>query len=139
MAKQRRRKIDWCYNHQVIENFVVAHLRKSKTWPTREQIKAGTELSDKTVRDHMGELKIKSLMPQYKTLTPKVMIGLFAAASRGNPNAIKLWMQIVEDFSEKTRTEDETADKLSDRDIEKMAEELMKTRAVPLKGPADDK
>lgn len=108
MAKLKFEKVTKSYRfdyqsvHQEIENAILQHLKQRKVLPTQGQLAETLGLSRKTICLHLKEINLQNFMPNYKSLSPRVMLGLLSKALTGNPLAVKLWMQIVEGFSEKT-------------------------------------
>lgn len=114
-AKGRRNvakpgRSDYVIHHQVIETFLLDYLKKNSRLPTQQQIAQAVKMSRDTVQRHLAKLTIQTLMPQYKNLSPRMMIGLFGKAASGNPLAAKLWLQVVEGFAEKSERAISTKD-----------------------------
>lgn len=103
-------RFDYLKTHQDIENFIMKHLKDNKVLPTKAQISQALGINRKTVWSHMDDLRFQNMMPDYKALTPKVMLGLLSGCIRGSAMSVKLWMQIVEGYSDKVENEEVSAD-----------------------------
>src|SRR3990167_6033050 len=110
-------RIDYAANHQKIESFILGYVKENARLPTRNQIVEAVGFSPSTVQSHMKTLNIKSFMHQYRNLSPRVMMGLFSRAANGNPNAAKLWLQVVDGFAEKHEVKTSEDDGLGMEDV----------------------
>lgn len=89
-------------NHELIRQAVYDYLEenKGKKAPSYETISKMTGLSYHTVLRHFKELDFKSMITPMRALTPLVLNNIYNL-SRKSPAAQKLWMQVVEGWSEK--------------------------------------
>lgn len=105
--KRRYRRIDYSANHQLIIKAIETYVRAHAVFPTDAQLSEITGLSLKAVRTHKHDLHFENRKADYQGLTTQVMDALYKKCLTGNPLAIKLWMQIVENFVEPKEAEDQ--------------------------------
>jgi hypothetical protein len=103
----KSRRFDWNRSHQMIEKTILDYLRDNKTLPTHTEIARITGLNRRSVIRHMNEMTLQNMMPSYKSMTPAVMNGLLARARSGAPQAVKIWLQVVDGFKETYKTEND--------------------------------
>lgn len=94
-------RFDYTINHQIIEDAVFKHLTTNMRWPTYKQIEEATGFCHATIKRHRNDINLENFVSDYKTLTPTVMRGLGLKACKGDANAAKLWLQVVEGFRDK--------------------------------------
>ena len=102
--KQGRGEIHrWTFdeNHIEIRDFVLEFVQKNHRFPTLTEISKGTNKTIKTVSKHIKSLSFDSLLKKYKILTEDVALSIFRSAIKGNVGAQKLWLQVVENWTEK--------------------------------------
>lgn len=101
------RKKDYQLHHLLIQETIIKMINQLKRVPTRDEIGKACGLSNTTIDKHFEDLKFTKLIPQYRILTPLVVAGLFNTASKqGRAAEAKLWMQIIEGWTEKFQTDE---------------------------------
>ena len=100
-ATEQRRK-DWEESNEEIRAAFLSLIEKGKgKKPTLDQIAEETGRSAKTVSEHMQTLRYTATTPKYRILTENVLFSIYQTSITGNTAAAKLWMQIVEGWTEK--------------------------------------
>ncbi len=105
MAKRRS---DFEENHEKLAKAFFAHIKADGRMPTNVQLCKDTGLSSTTVTKHFDKLSGISLDARirgFKLLAETVMASLAIQSQEGDVQAAKLFMQIVEKFSERTEHE----------------------------------
>jgi hypothetical protein len=93
---------DWEINNQKIrEAFISVLKRKQGKRPTLAELAKESKLSVIAVRGHMHDLKFEAGSNMFRILTDDVILAMYRTAMKGNPAAQKLWMQVIEGWSEK--------------------------------------
>lgn len=87
---------------QAVYDYITEH--KGKKAPTYEVIAERTGLSYNTVLRYFKELDFKAMVTPMRALTPLVLNNIFAASHK-SVAAQKLWLQVVEGWSEKIEVE----------------------------------
>lgn len=97
-AKTRSKPIDTA---QVIANAVLKYItdKKGLSFPTQQEIADLTGLGLRTVSRYYKELQFSPMVAPQRALTPLVLNNLFAQ-TRKSPQAVKLWLQVMEGWSE---------------------------------------
>jgi len=99
--RRKKKKIDYRLNHEIIQRKIIEFVKRTGRVPTRNEIAQECQLNEKTIDRHFVEMQLPNLLPQFKTLTPLVMAGIYNnAKDKGGFNA-KLWLQVVEGWTEK--------------------------------------
>jgi|SRR5690606_11326964 len=98
-------------NQAAIRDAVLLLLKEKKRKPTKREICEHTGLSYPTVRKHLRELDKRGFGSKHhkkdnllRTLTDDVKLSIYNSAMKGNPAAMKLWLQVMEGFTEKTES-----------------------------------
>lgn len=96
------RKVDYIRNHETIRNAVLSYLQANKgvKSPTYSELQEMTGLSRQTLVTHFKEIKFEPLNNHLRSLTNEVILSIFLAARKGSVNAQKLWLQVMEGWSE---------------------------------------
>jgi hypothetical protein len=106
-TKRSKNKVrsDWEDNQETIREAYVSILKRKRGGrPKSSEISKETGLSRATILRHMKTLDVSCLAPEsnsFKILTDDVMISIFRSAMKGSAASQKLWLQVVEGWSEK--------------------------------------
>jgi len=98
--KVEKSRADWEANDVIIMKSFKKLMKKLDTIPNYVQIAEDTGLNYETIRRHMKEFSFDIVKEQVQNLTPDVMKAIYESASRGNSQAQKLWVQVVNDWKE---------------------------------------
>lgn len=109
LSKNKNRS-DWEDNHEIIREAYVSILKRKRGGrPKSSEIVKETGLSRATVLRHLQTLDVSLfLKPEcnsFKILSDDVILSIFRSAIKGNVAAQKLWLQVIEGWSEHTITE----------------------------------
>ena len=99
---KKKRTEKWELTNASIRDFILNYLKEKKKMPTQSEIAKGIGVSTKTIERHYEDIDFEFIKSPYRSLTPEVLAGLFAASRRGSAPAVKLWFQIIEGWKEKT-------------------------------------
>lgn len=108
MAKKRGERKDKEANHRVIRDAFLDILKDKVKAPTIKELEAATGLSHNTIKAHLKELKFEPEQSPWRMLSPEILEAIYKSAISLNPGSQadrKLWMQLVEGWSEKTSTD----------------------------------
>jgi len=100
-----KRNITWETNQKLLQEAYVRLLQQLKRCPTITEVAQEVNLSVKTVKLHVKELKFQPLENPLRVLTPDVLASIYTAARKGSSPSQKLWMQIMEGWHEKSEME----------------------------------
>lgn len=93
---------DWEAFDILISTFYLKYLKKNKRPPTQAQIADVLQVHRNTIAKHFNRRTLKQLTNKYKPLTDSIILKHYRTIQRtGNDKLIKLWYQLVEDFSER--------------------------------------
>ena len=95
-------RADWEMHHAVIHDSFIRLFKKLQRPPTQNEIAIDTGLSRTTIQRHVRKISLGDAVPGFKLRLERVMHGLTNKAEDGHPEAVKLWMQIVMGWTEKT-------------------------------------
>lgn len=98
--KAGKSRADWEKNNIIIMRSFKKLMKKLETIPMVIEIAADTGLNEETIRRHMKTFSFDAVKEQMQTLTPDVMQSIYDSARRGNSQAQKLWVQVVNDWKE---------------------------------------
>lgn len=100
---------DWEDNQETIREAYVSILKRKRGGrPKSSELAKETALSRATILRHMKTLDVSCLTPEgntFKILTDDVILSIFRSAMKGSAASQKLWLQVVEGWSEKQVTE----------------------------------
>lgn len=107
--RKKQTRSDQKANGALIRAAFIALLQESKgVRPTVNQIKEQTGLSTMTIKRHLKSIDFRDMVEtskaSWRVLTDDVVLSIYRTAVKGNPQAQKLWFQIVEGWSEKRET-----------------------------------
>lgn len=114
MAKKKQpepepRKADFEFNQAAIRDAYIEILKEKKGRnPTLHEIAERVGLSVTTVKKHLDELDRKEIGKvgklKFRILSDDVILSIYRSAMKGNAGSQKLWVQIIDDWSEKQET-----------------------------------
>lgn len=100
----RKRSAVWERNHALIMDTFIDLVNQSGKYPTQIEVqKAIGTISLRVIGEHMSSLRFEPTDHPYRILTDDVIIAIWKSATIDrNPQAMKLWMQLMEGWTEKT-------------------------------------
>lgn len=100
------KNVTWETNHMLIENAYWEYLNKNNKIPSFQKIADMTGLSRITVDKHLRGATLDMLKPYFKPMTTRVIkkLGL-TAEETGRAAETKLYLQVIEGFTETSKTE----------------------------------
>lgn len=108
LDKSEQRNATWRKNHAVIREAFLKLMRSGKKPPTLAAISEATKLSVTTVHGHCKELDFGEMTSPFRTMTPDVLRAIAIRAAdpyEGSHQDAKLFLQVIEGWSEKTAHE----------------------------------
>ncbi len=96
------KNITWQVNQALIQNAYIKLIEDLERCPTLYEISQEVNLSINTLKKHVDELKFEPLKDLMRTLTPDVVMAIANSARKGSSASQKLWMQIMEGWTERT-------------------------------------
>jgi len=103
MSEETRRR-DWEDNHILISEQYIKLARKWTKRPTVSALVKATKLSHATIETHLLEMSKMNLEDRYKHfkfLTGDLLLSMYREGKKGKASCAKLFLQIIEDFTEK--------------------------------------
>lgn len=103
-----KRRVDWEHNHALIRTVIVEFLARTKRMPHISEISEDSGLAYKTVARHLREgVDLDEIVSgsAVRMLTEDVLTGLARSAIGGNPNAAKLFFEVVHGYVPTARAE----------------------------------
>jgi len=91
-----KRNITWESNQKLLQEAYIELLKTLKRCPTTTEVSKKVNLSIKTVKLHVRDLKFEPLNNPLRSLTPDVIASIYSSAKKGLAQSQKLWMQIME-------------------------------------------
>jgi len=98
--ERTKTRLDWETNQVMIQEAFIKLLKKKKRKPTAVELAEETGLSTRSIDRHIKQMKFDMQNDTWRALTPAVMHSIFKGATRGGVFAQKLWLQVVESWSE---------------------------------------
>jgi hypothetical protein len=95
-------KTTWNSHHAAIKEAFVKLYQEKNHAPTQAEIAKRCGMSRKCVNEHMKEIRLDDVTPAIKSETLEILLGLSKKAKTGDAQAVKLWMQLVHGWKEKT-------------------------------------
>jgi hypothetical protein len=92
---------DWERYHALIVDCYLRLFAEKKRPPSQTEIGIACGLSRDTVGNHIRGLKLEDYLPDVKLRTMRVLHGLTQRAEQGYAAEVKLWMQLVYDWTER--------------------------------------
>lgn len=127
-------RLDYEINHAAIGDAFQSLVRQLKRKPTTAELATATGLTEETVRQHLKKLKFRPSKSSIRVLTDSVLLGLANRAMKGDPAAAKLYMQLLEGWSERDTAKD--ADPITNEQFADLARQMVRTTA-PSEEPPD--
>jgi DNA-binding transcriptional MocR family regulator len=131
MSKTRGTRKDKQVNYELIRKAFLKIIQGKKKAPTIDEVCDATGLSVNTVKKHLKELQFDAPDNPFRILTPEVITAIYETATSGDKGAVqaqKLWMQLIEGWSEKVQ-----------QDITSDGEKLMSWTITPVAPTNADK
>lgn len=97
--------ITWHVNQAIIQDAYIKLIKQLQRCPTMLEISEHVNLSIKTLEKHVKDLKFEPTKELMRTLTPDVVMAIAESAKKGSSSSQKLWMQIMEGWTEKQEIE----------------------------------
>ena len=119
----------WELNHSIIRDSYVNLIKNFKRKPTQNEVAIETKLSRNTIQKHISILKFEPHKHPLRILTDDVIMSIANSAMDGSHGSQKLWMQIMEGWTERQITEHEGELNLNDarkRLIERLTKKTSK-------------
>jgi len=91
----------WELNHSIIRDSYVNLIKNFKRKPTQNEVAIETKLSRNTIQKHISILKFEPHKHPLRILTDDVIMSIANSAMDGSHGSQKLWMQIIEGWSER--------------------------------------
>ncbi len=93
--------ITWHVNQAIIQDAYIKLIKQLQRCPTMLEISEHVNLSIKTLEKHVKDLKFEPTKELMRTLTPDVVMAIAESAKKGSSSSQKLWMQIMEGWTER--------------------------------------
>ena len=106
-ANGEKRNITWSINQAKIQEAYIELVTKFKRAPTLAEVGREVNLSMTTLKKHVDQLSFDPPKDLMRTLTPDVIMSIYKSARAGSSASQKLWLQVMEGFSEKIDLKDE--------------------------------
>ncbi len=100
--KSKPARKDWTEHHAKIRDEYIKLVSIHKRCPTLQELSNGTKYTILTIRRHLSELKFEAIKSDMRVLTPDVLLAIANTAKKGSSSSQKLWLQVVEGFSEQS-------------------------------------
>ena len=105
--QDKKKNITWELNHSIIRDSYVNLIQSLKRKPTYKEVSEKCGLSEMTIKKHIKTLKFVPLKHPLRILTDDVIISIVSSSKNGSSSSQKLYMQLLEGWSEKTIIEHE--------------------------------
>lgn len=106
MKKLKDKRTDFESNHYIISESFHRLLIKNKRIPTLRSIASDCGMHLNTVHTHVKLLSLEDLKPKFKIMTKRILTRLGVnAMNYGKAPEVKLFMQLIENYAEKTNHE----------------------------------
>lgn len=114
--RKKKTRADYDRNRVQIQTAYINFIKRNQRRPTFTELTKETELHYNTVRKHMldiqkqdlGNLE-KSNLADLKILTPDILLGIASKGMKGNSACAKLFLQVVEGWTEPGQSVDITS------------------------------
>ena len=95
------KRLDYEFNNKIIGEALANYLfdNGGKKIPTVKELAHLTGLSTPTINRHIKDIQFLPQSTAYRALTPYVLQNLFKQTHK-SPTAVKLWLQVVEGWTE---------------------------------------
>lgn len=96
-------RADYDRNLSAIRDAIYAHIIETKgRAPSYTDLSERTGLSYRTIEKRYKEIEFKPMDSYFRLLTPDIIVAIANSAKKGSSASQKLWMQIIEGWSERT-------------------------------------
>lgn len=104
-SKRAKRK-DAEFNHARVRDAYLRLLQQNKgRKPTTRELALECGLNPSTIKDHVKDLDLANTVDKtFRILTDDVVLSIYRSAMRGSAASQRLWMQVIENWSERTET-----------------------------------
>lgn len=106
MSKKTSIKLDknvtWNLNHELIKETYISLIKKLSKAPTVAMISNECNISETTIKKHISEIEFKPVQSLTRLLTDNVILSIYKTAMSGNVAAQRLFLQLVEGWTEKS-------------------------------------
>ena len=92
---------DWLFNHNLIKDSFLKIVKDKKRAPTIPELSKETNMSENAIFKHLQKISFEKTNSIFRVLTPEVLLSVFKSAQKGSSSSQKLWLQVVEGWSEK--------------------------------------
>lgn len=99
--EDEKRRADWERNHEIIKSKLIEYIENNGRPPTTTKLAELSGYTRKIVREHFADMDLDGYKSSLRVLTPDVILSVARTAMAGNAASQKLWMQMMEGFSEK--------------------------------------
>lgn len=100
--QEEKRNITWNKNQELIQQAYIKLIMELKRCPTIREVSEDIDLSILTIKKHIKELKFEPAESPLRSLTPDVLASIYNSSIKGNAASQRLWMMIMEGWTEKT-------------------------------------
>ena len=98
-------RFNYIQTDELIKETYLELIKAGKRMPTQEEVAEKCNLARKTVNVHLNRTKLIDLRKSYKALGDKVLLSLYIKAMKGDVQAIKLFLSLIFDYTEKQEVE----------------------------------
>src|SRR6056297_1342786 len=96
-------RADWDTNHVAIKKAIYDFISKNGHSPSLRNIADVTGLSTTSIANHWAKIDLSELYPAYNKKASEVIDAMAKQGSKGNPNAAKLFLEVVDKFTPKQK------------------------------------
>lgn len=96
--------LQWQVNHGLIKKAFYTFIKGDGRPPSIAQVAEKVGMQPDTVANHLKHLKFDPVEHPLRILTDDVLLGIAQSAQAGNSGSQKLWLQVMEGWSEKDPT-----------------------------------
>lgn len=125
--KDIKRRRDWENNHFMISEAYLKLAGRSRRRPTIKALMKKTGLSHTAIENHLLEIQKFNLEDRYndmKLLTGDLLVAMYREGKKGKASCAKLFLQIIEDFTEKKEHKIKSLDQLTDEELNSKLQDL---------------
>lgn len=90
-----KRRRDWLENHNAIERAMFDYILAHKQRPTLDNLSQLTGISVTNIHKHIKELSLDDIIPEFKMMGDKVIMGMMKAAMEGSSSAADFFMELI--------------------------------------------
>ena len=93
-------RVDKAVNMEKVRAAIWEIVRENKRAPTNTEIQKKTGFSLTTIKKHLKEINFQPNQSPLRALTPDVIMSIAKSAMKGSAASQKLWLQVMEGWSE---------------------------------------